>query len=296
VHKLMIEAAINELASKEENPNVPYGPDEVAQDVIACARAGAAIVHFHAREAKTGNQLRLSHETYIEIYRAVQKESDVILYPGYPPGHTSGWSKEDRISHILKMANEPSIRVELATLDVGSVNTGRYDRHAHQFMKTGGAYINTHADLIYFIEALSSHGIHFNLGLRDPGHMRHILAYMDMGLVKAPLSLKLFFAGDDPYGMPPTAKGLQTYLNSFPAGIEVHWFMTTVYGAPHMRMNMLAAAMGGHIRTGLGENAMLNGHRLTNSQMVELAVDLTHGVGRDVATPAEARQMMGMVA
>ena len=54
MRKLMIEAAINELASKEQNPNVPYGPEEVARDAIACAKAGATIVHFHARDADTG--------------------------------------------------------------------------------------------------------------------------------------------------------------------------------------------------------------------------------------------------
>ena len=54
MQKMMIEAAINELATKEQNPHVPYGPEEVAEDAIACAKAGAAIVHFHARDAQTG--------------------------------------------------------------------------------------------------------------------------------------------------------------------------------------------------------------------------------------------------
>ena len=67
MQKMMIEVALNELATREENPNVPYGPDEIARDAIACAKAGASILHFHARDPKTGEQRWTDTQLYLPL-------------------------------------------------------------------------------------------------------------------------------------------------------------------------------------------------------------------------------------
>jgi 3-keto-5-aminohexanoate cleavage enzyme len=290
MHKLIIEAAINEVADKAQNPNVPYGPEEVARDAIACAKAGAAIVHFHARDSKSGAQLWSSAETYAQAIKLIRKECDAILYPTY----RSGIPKEERIGHVVKLADDPSVRLELATLDVGATNTGSVDPKSGEIR--GGTYVNTHEDMVYFMRTLKAHGVFYSLGVRDVGHMRHIQAYAQMGLVPQPWVVKIFMSENDTQGPPPDARTLQMYLDMVPPGVPCHWFVTT-FKSPesHARTNMLAAAMGGHIRTGLGDNPVLNGKRLTNAQQIELAVDLAHKAGRDVANAAEARQMMGMV-
>ena len=285
MHKLMVEVALNELASKDQNSNVPYGPEEVARDAIACAKAGAAIIHFHARDATTGEQLWSSAETYAEAIKLIRRECDALLYPTY----RSGVPKEERIAHVLALADDPEVRLELATLDLGATNTGTPER--------GGTYVNSHGDVTYFMEAMRKSGVHYSLGVRDVGHMRHIRAYAEMGLVESPWAVKIFMSESDYHGSPPDARGLMMYLDMVPPGVECHWFVTT-YKSPneHGRINMLAAAMGGHIRTGLGDNPVLDGEVLTNAQQVELAVDLAQRAGREVATPADTRQMLGMVA
>ncbi|MEE9285925.1 MAG: 3-keto-5-aminohexanoate cleavage protein [Dehalococcoidia bacterium] len=290
MHKLMIEAAINELTSKEQNPNVPYGPEEVARDAIACAKAGATIVHFHARDADTGQQLWDGIETYAKAIKLIRRECDAILYPTY----RSGVPKEQRIAHVVALADDPDARLELATLDLGATNTGAPDARAGE--ARAGAYVNTHQDVVYFMQTLREHGVFYSLGVRDVGHMRHIRAYAEMGLVSSPWVVKIFMSEEDPHGPLPDARGLMMYLDMVPPGIDCHWFVTT-YKSPttHARVNMLAAAMGGHIRTGLGDNPVLDGKVLTNAQQVELAVELAHKAGRDVASPADARKMMGMV-
>ncbi len=287
----MIEAAINEVASKEQNPNIPYGPEEVARDAIACAKAGAAIVHFHARDAKTGAQLWSSAETYAQAIKLIKRECDAILYPTYP----SRVPKEERIGHVVKLADDPAVRLELATLDLGATNSGAIDPTTGELR--GGTYVNSHEEVIYFMRTLKAHGVHYSLGVRDVGHMRHIRAYAQMGLVSKPWAVKIFMAENETQGPPPDARTLLMYLDMVPEGVPCHWFVTTYKSSEsHVRMNMLAAAMGGHIRTGLGDNPVLDGKKLTNAQQVELAVDLAHRAGRDVATPAEARKLLGMVA
>ena len=74
MQKMMIEAAINELASKKYNPNVPYGPEEVAEDALACIEAGATIVHFHARDADTGAQLWTDANVYGEAMAMIRRD------------------------------------------------------------------------------------------------------------------------------------------------------------------------------------------------------------------------------
>ncbi|MCH7553233.1 MAG: 3-keto-5-aminohexanoate cleavage protein, partial [Chloroflexi bacterium] len=103
MHKLIIEVALNELASKEQNPNVPYSPEDVARDAVACAKAGAAIIHFHARDATTGEQLWSSAETYAKAIKLIRRECDALLYPTY----RSGVPKEERIAHVLALADDP---------------------------------------------------------------------------------------------------------------------------------------------------------------------------------------------
>jgi 3-keto-5-aminohexanoate cleavage enzyme len=290
MNKLMIEAAINESILKEEHPGVPYGPEEVADQAIACARAGAAIIHFHARDRRSGENLWTSYETYAEAYLLIQKETDAILCPTYT---ATRYPKEEAVGHIVKLARDPSVTAEWITWDIGSVNSGSYDPATHRFSRLDRVLSLTHEHLLYFLETCREIGVHYSLGIREPGHIRHLLAYLDMGAVKPPVTLKLFFSENDPYGFPPSVKGLLSYLDLIPPTLECHWFVTT-YGAEHSRMNMLAAAMGGHIRTGVGDNPLLDGKLLSNVEQVERAVELGLRAGRGVATPAEARQMLGI--
>jgi len=286
----MIEAAINELASKDQNPNVPYSPEEIARDAVACVRAGASIVHFHARDPETGAQLWHGVEAYTEAIKQIRSECDAIVYPTYPPGP----SKDERIRTVLALVDDPDVGLEMATLDVGATNTGGVDADGQW---SGGAYVNSHDDLAFLMGALSARGVAFSLGVRDVGHMRHVRSYLGNGLVSAPLVVKIFMAEDRIHGPYPNARGLMMYLDMGPRGEPWHWF-TAAYHSPtaHTRVSMLAAAMGGHVRTGLGDNPVLNGKGMTNAEQVEMAVSMAHLAGRDVATPAEARQMMGMSA
>src|SRR5262249_771389 len=143
------------------------------------------------------------------------------------------------------------------------------------------------------LETCREIGVHYSLGIREPGHIRHLLAYLDMGAVKPPVTLKLFFSENDPYGFPPSVKGLLSYLDLIPPTLESHWFSTTP-AAGHSPTTCLAPAMGGHTPPVVGDNPLLDGKPLSNVEQVERAVELGLRAGRGVATPAEARQMLGI--
>lgn len=273
---LIIEAAINELASKDDNPNVPYGIDEVVADAVAVAQAGAAIVHFHARDAVTGEQRWFDTEFYREAFRRIRAECDALLYPTQPG------SGIDKCPHVLALADDG---LDLATVDIfphhsNVLDPARDDRDPN----------------VDVLTALNAKGVPFSIGVREVGHIRKIARYREHGLVTGDLHLKIFL-DDDVTGPRPDARGLLMYLDHLAPGERCHWF-TTVYkgprdGARFRQLSMLAAAMGGHIRTGLGDCPALDGvGARTNVEMVQLAVDLAHAAGRTVATAAQTRRAL----
>jgi 3-keto-5-aminohexanoate cleavage enzyme len=268
---LIIEVAINELASKSDNPNIPYSIDEVVADAIACARAGAAIVHLHARDAQTGEQRWHDTQFYREAFAAIRAECDALLYPTQPG------SGMDRCPHVIELADEG---LEMATVDVFSHHSNAFDGD------------NPDPNLAV-MTALRQRGVSYSMGVREVGHLRKLQRYREMGLLDDHLHLKIFL-DEEMVGPTPDARGLLMFLDHLAPGQSCDWF-TTLYrgradGRGFRRLSMLAAAMGGHIRTGLGDVPTLDGKSTyRNVDMVEMAADLARKAGRDVATAMQAR-------
>lgn len=272
---LIIEVAINELASKNDNPNVPYSVDDVVTDAIACARAGAAIVHFHARDAISGEQRWFDTQFYRDAFARIGAESDALLYPTQPG------SGMDRCPHVIELADEG---LELATVDVFSHHSTAFDGE------------NPDPNLAV-MAALRARGVVFSMGVREVGHVRKLRRYQERGLLGDDLHLKIFL-DEEVVGPVPNARGLLMFLDHLAPGQRCHWFITLYRGHPDGQcfraLSMLAAAMGGHIRTGLGDMPILDGTATyTNVAMVEMAVELARAAGRRVATAQEARLMLG---
>ena len=272
---LIIEVAINELASKRDNPNIPYSMDDVVNDAIACARAGAAIVHLHARDPITGEQRWFDTQFYREAFARISAECDALLYPTQPG------SGMDRCPHVIELADEG---LELATVDVFSHHSNAFDGD------------NPDPNLAV-MSALRSRGVVYSMGVREVGHLRKLRRYQEHGLLDDDLHLKIFL-DQEVVGPIPDARGLLMFLDHLAPGQQCHWFTTLYRGHPDGQcfrtLCMLAAAMGGHIRTGLGDMPILDGKgTYTNVAMVEMAVDLAHAAGRTVATAQQTRAMLG---
>jgi uncharacterized protein (DUF849 family) len=274
---VMIEVALNESVSKSVNPTVPYSADEVVADAMACVEAGASILHFHARDGETGEQRWHDIEYYRTVFALLQKECDALMYPTQP-----GTSLEAH-SHVIELADDPSVNLELATVDVFPVRPLAPQQPD---------------PMVQVLTELRQRGIACSIGLRDVGDTRNLETYRSLGLLDEYTVLKLIFNESNFWGPEPSARAILMYLDSVPAGIAVRWFAQVSRGRPDStclrRMSMLAAGMGGHIRVGVGDHPTLDGRTaVTNVDHVKMATEMAHAAGRAVATVTEARAMMG---
>ena len=288
MEKLIIEAAINEQAPKSLNPQVPYTPEEIARETLEAAEAGAAIVHFHARDAETGALQHPGIELYTEAMTLIRaKNKDVILYPTY----SSSPTPQERFSHVEALAQHPDIKLDFATLDPGAVNLGELHRGEAQYRADRPLSI-THGEAEYFFGLCHRLGIRYSLGVRELGHVRHCIAYHRLGWIRRPILFKLILSDYHNWGMPPSAEAVTAYLtNMMPDDIPYRW-MSYVYGPSHSRMSMLAVSMGAHVRTGLGDNPVLDDRIMSNAEQVDQVVRVARSIGREVATPDEARAIL----
>ncbi|MYI81953.1 MAG: 3-keto-5-aminohexanoate cleavage protein, partial [Chloroflexi bacterium] len=211
MEKLIIEASINESARKEDNPHVPYGPEEGARDGIAAAKAGAAIIHYHPRDEEGQNLWHLGTEMYLECYRLIREECpDVLVYPTQRGAH------EENTPHLFELARDEEEGLELATVDI--------------FPEEGitghdGSFV---AKLLEDLRALN---VSYSIGVRHTGHMRHIARFHEQGLIGDKLIMKIFW-NEFSLGPPPGIDGLKMYLDLLPPGLECQWFNTVYDGLP----------------------------------------------------------------
>jgi 3-keto-5-aminohexanoate cleavage enzyme len=288
MQKLIIEAAINEQATKAENPNVPYSPEDCVREAIACADAGAAIVHFHARDVVTGDMLEPGTDFYLEATRAIRRaRPDVLVYPTYGVLPT----KEARFSHVRALAEDPVAKLNMATIDPGAANLAPYDEAQRRFL--GDFTFNvSHVETEYVMGIAREHGFPFSVVCREPGHVRHAVGHYRAGHAPAPLFVKICLTNELAWGMPPSARAIEAYLSVIPPDVPHIWMVYT-YGQSHWPMNLHAIAAGGHVRTGLGDNPVEpDGGRPTSAEQVARVVEIARQAGRETATPKEALAIM----
>ncbi len=292
MRKLIIEARVNEFMLREQgNPNVPYSPEEIARDAVACREAGASILHFHARKPDGAPD----HDTasYAETVRRIRAYSDILVHPtlGYV---TLDDSAERRLAHILEMAKDPATGPHFAPADMGSVNVDRYNEQARRFETTNLIYKNSTETLTYFTREIRAAGLKPYLVSWTIGFTRYIDAFMTLGLIDEPAYV-CFCLTDNTWlgGHPGTMKGLQAHLDFLPRDKAVEWTVVNFGG------NLFALAgaiiqLGGHISIGLGDYTYRELGQPTNADLVRKIAALARELGREVATPEEAKAILGM--
>ena len=131
--KLIIEVRVNESASKARNPNIPYVPEEIVKDALACAAAGASIVHFHARTA-TGADSN-DPETYRAVIADLRGRSDMLIHTTL--GQFEGTPAEQRTAHVEKLHSQ-GLAPDIAPLDMGSNNVDFFNVYLPTMTRAGG--------------------------------------------------------------------------------------------------------------------------------------------------------------
>jgi len=301
-HGVIIEVALHELVDKAANPNVPNGAEEVAVDASACIQAGVTLLHFHARDPRTGEQLWHDDGTYTEAIRRLRElgsPADLPWYPTYP-GVRPGLAVSESMRHVAALAESP-VNLRLAAIDIGSFNLSSYNPATSEFLHADRVKVLPHSLFEEFSQFCRQHGLRPYLGVYEAGHLRHIAAYLEKGWIEPPLAVKFFFSELHPYGLPPAAHSVEIYAGLVDAvlpGVEVTWFVQC-YGKGIWGLARPALELGGHVRVGLGDYHPWDwpdttGARPTNAELVTRVAGLARAAGRPIATVADARQMLGL--
>ncbi|HEX9013989.1 MAG TPA: 3-keto-5-aminohexanoate cleavage protein [Anaerolineaceae bacterium] len=274
--KLIISAALcGAGTTRAQTPHVPITPDEIAADALACARAGAAIIHLHVRDkdGKNSMETALWQEVVGKVRDALAGAAvDAVLNLT-----TSGsiWPEELRLGHL------PVLEPEMCSYDPGSLNW------ANSYV-----FLNPPPFLEKLGALTQELQIKPEIEIFDGGMIGNVEYYLKKGVLKAPLHCQ--FVLDVPGGMPGNIESLAYLLPKIPAGST--WSITGI-GKSHLPMMLAGLAAGADgLRVGLEDNIFMEkGVLATNPQLVARAVELGKAAGREIATVAEAREILGLI-
>ena len=292
MQKLIIEARVNEYNMRGGNPHVPWTTAEIVADALACRNAGAAAMHFHAR--KDDGSPNHTYEAYRDVVAGIQAESDVLIHPtlGYV---TLNAPASERLAHITRMVSE-GVRPDFAPMDMGSSNVSVIDRATGRYAPDmeERVYQNSTATLHYFADHMKAMRLKPYLTAWNIAHLRETAQFMKMDWIAAPAYL-CFVCTDNHCigGHPGTPRGLQAFIDFLPVNHAVEWTVCN-YGGSLMPLVAMTIASGGHISIGLGDWDYIEMGRPRNAQLVDEVVRIARSVGREIATPAEAKQILGM--
>lgn len=271
MEKLIITAAIcGAEVTKEHNPAVPYTLEEIVREAKSAYDAGASILHLHVRmDDGTPTQ---SKERFQQAYDAIRAVCpDVIIQPS--TGGAVGMTDLERLQ-----STEIQPTPEFATLDCGTLNFGGDE-----------IFINTDNTIMNFAKIMKERGIKPELEVFDKGMIDIAMKVRKKGLLNEPLHFD-FVLGVQ---MTATLRDLVFMVGSIPAGST--WTATGI-GRSAYDIAAGTIIMGGHVRIGFEDTLYLEKGKLaqSNGELVEKVVKLARILGREIATPAEARKILSI--
>ncbi len=256
--------------TKAQNPGLPITPEEIAQAAVESWREGAAVVHVHVRDDAGKMSCELSR--FLRVKELIRDQGCDILINFSTSGGAGRVGEEERFNSL---AAGP----ELGSLDAGSMNFN--DR----------IFLNPPDFLEELARRMLAAHVKPEIEVFDSGMIGNALALEGKGMIPSPLWWQFVLGVKG--GAPATARSLLHLVDSLPAGSL--WSVCAV-GVRQLSMNVLAIAMGGHARTGLEDNLYYRRGELarSNAQLVARLTRIARECGREPATPAEAREMLGL--
>jgi uncharacterized protein (DUF849 family) len=292
---VIIETALNGLTGAERNPHVPLTVEAITADALACFEAGAAVVHTHLPAGDFSLPADQAAARYMDSYRPIlAARPDALLYPTIGLGATIA----EKLAHLDILVRDGAISIGL--LDPGSLVLGWAEADGTPSVH-GFPYVNTYADMDGTLAHAAQFDLSLSIAIYEPGFLRNALSYWRLGRIRPGSMLKLYFGGESGYmgmgkgvsfGLPPTAKALEAYLEMLElAGCDLPWSVAVMGGdlfaTPVAR---LALERGGHLHTGLEDH--LGPDQPSNEELTRHAAALCREVGRPVASCREAAQIL----
>ncbi len=264
-------APTGNVPTRERTPHVPITPDEIARSVGECRQVGAALAHLHARDTEQRPTYR--GEVFRDIVAAVRASSDIITQVS--TGARAGRTAPERAECLAAGA-------EMASLTTGSSNFA--------------TQVNDNApDLVeQLCREMTRRGVVPEIEIFDAAMISLAVALAEKGLIPKPLHFNLVLGV--PGSLPATPKNLFFLYESLPRYGELAKDLTwqvTVVGPPHVDLSVMAMSLGGNVRVGLEDNIYYaRGVLAANSRLVERMVGIARAMGREPATPEEARALL----
>ena len=277
---------------------LPVTPDQIAANAIEAAEAGAAILHLHARDPEDGRPTQ-DPAAFARFLPRIKQTTDAVL--NLTTGGSPTMTVEERLQPALKFAPE------VASLNMGSMNfglypmLGRYESFQHDWEpayleKTRDTvFRNTFKDIEHILEHCGGNGTRFEFECYDTSHLYNLAHFRDRGLVQGPLFIQTVFGilggigthPDDVLHMKRTADRL--------FGDDYVWSVLGA-GRHQLPVTTMAAAMGGNVRVGLEDSLWDGPGKLATSNAVQVRRirQVLEGLGLDIATPADAREMLSL--
>ena len=296
-NKVIITCAVTgAIHTPSMSPYLPVTPEEIADAAIGAARAGAAIVHLHAREPKDGRPTQ-DPKMFLQFLPRIKAASDVVI--NLTTGGAPTMTIEDRLQPALQL------KPEVASLNMGSMNFGLYEmiprvkewKYDWEKPYLAGSddriFKNTFKDIAYILESCSNNDTRFEIECYDIGHLYTAAHFLDRGLVKPPLFIQSVFGIRGGIGPHPEDVLHMRRTADRLFGDQYQW---SVLGGGRNQMYVAtqSAVMGGNVRVGLEDSLWIGKGQLakTNTDQVAKIRRILEELGLEVATPDEARRIL----
>ena len=290
-------ASTGSIHTPSMSPHLPLTPEDIADQSIAAAEAGAAILHLHARDPKDGRPTP-DPDVFMQFLRPIRDRCDAVINITTGGGH--GMSLDERLAAPLR------IRPEMTSLNMGSMNFGlfpmlaRYDEfryeweRAHLENSRDFIFRNTFKDIEHILEVLGEGcGTRFEFECYDIGHLYNLAHFLDRGLVKPPLFVQSIFGILGGIGADPENVTHMRRIADKLFGDDYLW--SVLAGGRHqLPLVTMGATMGGNVRVGLEDSLYAGKGRLatSNAEQVTIIRRILERLSLEIATPAEAREML----
>lgn len=298
-NKVIISCAITgSIHTPSMSPHLPVTPEEIAASAIEAAEAGAAVLHLHARDPKTGAPTP-DVTVFEQFVPRIREAVDAIV------NITTGGSARMSIEERLK--GPASLQPEMCSLNLGTMNFGLYPmldrprewKHDWEvpFLEAtrGGMFKNTLADIEHILTTMGPLGTRFEFECYDVGHLYTLAHFLDRKLVKPPLFVQTVLGILGGIGANPDSVVDMRRTADKLFGNDYEWSMLAA-GRNQMALGTMAAVMGGHVRVGLEDNLWIGKGQLasSNAQQVTKIRTILEELGLAIATPDEARAIIGI--
>lgn len=285
--KVVVTVSVTGSFGDRTTPGLPITPEEIANSALEAFDAGAAVAHIHVRDVQTG-QPSMDFKLYEEVVHRIRERSDMILNlstgagarfipndqdpVGLAPGSTL-CSPAKRIEHVLQL--EP----EICSLDVGTINFGSH------------VFVNSLPHVEWMAECIRDAGVKPEMEVFDTGHVEIAEHLLKTGRVRRPPLFQLCMGVK--WGIPATPGHLMIMRQALPP--DAIWAGFGI-GANSFAMLAQSVLLGGNVRIGMEDTLYLEKGVLasTNKELVEKAVTIIRTLGKEPATPDEAREILGL--